>query len=142
LDKGRRFGYCNVDLAILSGGAIRVLFEMEESNGSPTQVCGKFLTAALSTCLIHDNRGGSPVTMARPGAFVQVVDTARLKPTSAKIAQWSNLERSIRSLLPLRGISNYRLYYGDLAGFRDLTAGPGADLLHHVVTTLQRGDRE
>jgi hypothetical protein len=140
LEKGRPFGYCMVDLVILQNGAIRVLFEIEESKVLPTQVCGKLLTAALSKCLIHNNQGGKPVLMGSQVAFVQVLNTSRLKPKTSKPKQWRNLEQSLRGLLPLQAITTYNIFYGDTAGFRDLAAGPGADLLQHLVTILHQPD--
>jgi hypothetical protein len=52
--KNRKTRYCCVDLLILQDNKIRVIVEIEESDIKPTQVCGKFLTSALSTYYIHD----------------------------------------------------------------------------------------
>lgn len=109
--KSRETEYCNVDLLVLSGNKIKAIVEIEESNVKPTQVCGKFLTSALSRYYIHDERQNEPVDMDNSVTFIQVVDTSKLKQGSAKTRQWKLLEKSIQSILPLANskITSYRL---------------------------------
>jgi len=109
--KSRKTEYCNVDLLILVGNRIRAIVEIEESNVKPTQVCGKFLTSALSRYYIHDDRQTEPVKMDDSVTFIQVVNTSKLKQGSAKLQQWKLLEKSIQSILPLKNskITSYRL---------------------------------
>jgi hypothetical protein len=69
--KKRETQYCNVDLLILKNGKVRVILEIEEADIKPTQICGKFLTSALSLCYIHDQDGGV-VDMDASVLFIQL----------------------------------------------------------------------
>ncbi len=113
--------YCDVDLLVLKDNRIRLIVEIEESNVKPTQIAGKFLTAALASHFIHDQHGVTAIPKDLRLAFFQFVDTTRLKVKSVKRKQWSNIECSIRSILPLGGIVEYRLFCGDTTEF----LGPG-----------------
>jgi len=110
--KSRRTQYCNVDLLILQHNLVRVIIEIEEADIKPTQVCGKFLTSALSSHFIHEAQGGTPIGMGSSVAFIQIVDASKLKDRTAKLQQFENLEKSIQGILPLRGskIDQYRLF--------------------------------
>jgi hypothetical protein len=113
--KKRETQYCNVDLLILKNGKVRVILEIEEADIKPTQICGKFLTSALSRCYIHDKDGGV-VDMDASVLFIQFVDTSKLKDKSLKKDQFNMIEESIRAVLPLRDskINTYRLLYDDV----------------------------
>jgi len=110
--KSRRTQYCNVDLLILQRNLVRVTIEIEETNIKPTQVCGKFFTAALSSYFSHEAQGDTPIGMSNSVAFIQIVDASKLKERTAKLQQFENLEKSIQGTLPLRGskIDQYRLF--------------------------------
>jgi len=110
--KSRKTEYCNVDLLVIQGGKISVIVEIEESDIKPTQICGKFLTSALARYYIHETEGNVPIGMHDSVAFIQVVDTSNLKSSSAKPAQWTNVELSIGNILPLKdsNIEEYRLF--------------------------------
>ena len=114
--KKRETRYCNVDLLILKNGKVRVILEIEEADIKPTQICGKFLTSALSLCYIHDQDGGV-VDMDASVLFIQFVDTSKLKDKSLKKDQFNLIEESIRGVLPLRNskIHTYRLLYDDVS---------------------------
>jgi hypothetical protein len=122
-EKSRATEYCNVDMLVLKENRVRALIEIEESNVKPTQICGKFLTSALAKYYIHENKENEPVEMYDHVAFIQIVDTSKLKKNSAKPKQWKALERSIQSILPLRNskITSYMLVTKDeLDGFAPL----------------------
>lgn len=110
--KSRRTQYCNVDLLILQRNLVRVVIEIEETDIKPTQVCGKFLTSALSSHFIHEVQGNTPIGMGSSVVFIQIVDASKLKDRTAKLLQFENLEKSIQGILPLRGsrIDKYRLF--------------------------------
>lgn len=76
--KGRENEFCNVDLLVLKAGKIKTIVETKESNVKPTQVCCKFLTAALSKYFIHEPKGNMPAEMAEDIVFIQIVDTSKL----------------------------------------------------------------
>ena len=111
--KKRATRYCCVDLLILQDDKIRIIVEIEESDIKPTQVCGKFLTSALSNYYIHEN-DGEPKEMAESVAFIQVLDSSKLKDRSVKLEQFDLLEKSIQNILPLnnRRIKRYKLFTG------------------------------
>jgi hypothetical protein len=87
---------------ILRDGKIKVIIEIEESNVKPTQVCGKFLTSALSNCgLIKEY---NHLEMDNSVLFLQILDTSKLvKGKTSKVKQWRQLENAINNILPLKG---------------------------------------
>jgi hypothetical protein len=99
--KSRKTEYCNVDLMVLQKNKIKVIVEIEESNVKPTQICGKFLTSALSKYCVHESLPDRSVGMADNVTFIQILDTSRLKKNTMKIKQWKTLESSIKEILPL-----------------------------------------
>jgi len=114
-EKSRATEYCNVDMLVLKDNRVRAIIEIEESNVKPTQICGKFLTSALARYYIHENKENKPVEMYDYVAFIQIVDSSKLKKNSAKRKQWRALERSIQNMLPLRNsrITSYILITED-----------------------------
>ena len=109
--------FCNVDMLILRNQKIRMLVEIEESNIKPTQIAGKFFTSALATHFIHDLHGGSAIPKDNPLVFIQIIDTLNLKDGSKKMLQCQNIEFAIQSMLPLEGITSYRLFFGNTDEF-------------------------
>ncbi len=73
--KSRETEYFNVDMMILKGNKIKVIIEVEESNVKPTQVCGKFLTSALSKHYLHHS---GKAEMDQSVTFIQILDTSAL----------------------------------------------------------------
>ena len=111
-EKNRATRMCCVDLLILSDGKVQGIIEIEESGFLPTKICGKFLQAALATHFIHDKQSEEPIPYAEKVFFIQVLDGSKcLKYGSRKDAQAAIIEQEIRNLLPLRGITNYRLLF-------------------------------
>jgi len=94
-DKSNKTEYCNVDLLILKNNKIRVIIEIEEADITPTQICGKFLTSALSSYFIHESENNIPIGMSDSVSFIQILNMSRLKEGTAKPDQWENLEESI-----------------------------------------------
>ena len=113
-EKSRANVFCNVDLLLLKNDEVKIIVEIEESDVKPTQICGKMLTSALSSHYIHQNSGNKPVKMADSVLFIQVVDTSSLViDRTAKVGQWRALEKSIRNVLPINKITEYRLLTTD-----------------------------
>jgi hypothetical protein len=110
-EKSNATEFCNVDAAVAVAGKLRLLVEIEESGLLPTKICGKFLTSALSTHLIHDCHG--TVSMEPPLCFVQILCGKRLQPASSKKQQGVNLGKAISGLLPLKNspVTQYHLRY-------------------------------
>lgn len=121
--------FCNVDLLVLHSNRIRLIVEIEESNVKPTQIAGKFLTAALASHFIHDRHGVSAIPKDMRVVFFQFVDTAKLPAGSLKRGQWRNIERSIQSILPLGDIQEYRLFFGDSREFLGATRSEVAEAI-------------
>ena len=94
---------------------IKVIIEIEESNKKPTQICGKFLTSALTHYLIHKSLNNEPMAMDENVIFIQIVNVSKLKNKTSKIEQWTSLEQSINSILPLKtsNITKYRLFFSN-----------------------------
>lgn len=111
-DRGNDTEYCNVDILVTVGGDVRLIVEIEESDLSPTRICGKFLTSALTKYLIHDRVAKAPITMADHVTFIQVLNTCGLNERSQKPEQTSNIQKSILAVLPVKGspIDAYRLF--------------------------------
>ena len=110
-EKSNDAEYCNVDAMVIKDGKICFLLEIEETGLTPTKICGKFLTSALSTHFIHDVRNNAVTLMDSQVTFMQVMDASSLKPNTMKIKQGQLLEASIQSILPLRNILIYCLFY-------------------------------
>ena len=111
--KSRQARYCCVDMLILQKGKTKGIIEIEEANIKPPQVCGKFLTSALSKFYIHKRERGS-IEMADSVFFIQVLDARKLKEGSVKHKQFMKLEEDIQKIIPLEGssICHYRLFVG------------------------------
>jgi hypothetical protein len=104
--------YCNVDLMIVRNDKIHVIIEIEESDITPTRICGKFLTSVLSNYYSNNIKKEPPIEKNENILFIQILDDEEAKKeNSNKIPQGGNLEKSIRSILPIGNITNYNLFY-------------------------------
>lgn len=76
-------------------------------------MCGEFLTSALARYYVHEFKGDEPIEMDETAAFIQTVDTSKLKDKTRKFKQWIALKRSIKGILPLKDskIKKYELFY-------------------------------
>lgn len=103
---------CCVDLLILAAGKVRGIIEIEESDFKPTKICGKFFQAALATHFIHASHPEGPISYADQVSFIQVLDSSKfLKLGSRKDAQAEVIEQEVQDLLPVRGITEYHLFF-------------------------------
>jgi len=112
-EKSRKTQLCYVDLLIIHNNKIHSVIEVEESDGKPTQVCGKFLTTALSNYYIHKKENNKPIPMGEDVLFFQFVDTSGLKrDRTSKNEQWKNIEKTINEILPLKNssIKHYKMF--------------------------------
>jgi hypothetical protein len=68
---------CKVDAMIAKDGFCKVVVEIEESGTfPPTQICGKYLTTALSTRYLKDSE---KVELKKDGVFfLQIIDAKKL----------------------------------------------------------------
>jgi len=117
--KSNQTEYCNVDLLIVKSNKIKVIIEIEEANIKPTQICGKFLTSALSSCYIGQYNDSKPVSMDDTVLFIQILDKSKLKDETDKLEQCRNIEESITQIIPVGDskIRKYSLFYGEATEF-------------------------
>ncbi len=119
IEKSNATEYCNVDMLMIKDNKVKVIFEIEETDVKPTQICGKFLTSALSTYYIHQSKNNTPIELDESVLFIQILDTSQLKEGTSKIEQWENLGKSIKDLLPIGKIGKYKLFYGNCSDFKN-----------------------
>jgi len=107
----------SVDLMIIKEGNIKVIMEIEESNVKPLHLFGKYLASAMVKYYIY---GREKIGMDKSVVFVQILDTSKQKSKSVKIDQWENIEKSIRSIIPVKGssIKEYKIFYGNQSDFK------------------------
>lgn len=93
-----------------------MIIEIEEKDITPTKLCGKFLTLALSSYFIHESENSVAREMSDSVSFIQILNTGELKKTGAKPNQWKNLKKSITKALPIKGskVGKYRLLYASV----------------------------
>lgn len=138
-EKSRETEYCDVDLLVVRDNKVRVIVEIEESDVTPIQICGKLFASALSSHFIHDKWGA--VEMSDSVFFIQVLDTSRLKLNeTSKTEQWKRLEQSIRSVLPVKHsrICCYRMFQGNAKDFAT-NGEQGKALLSSIQAFLANG---
>jgi hypothetical protein len=109
--KGLNSRMCCVDLLVLLSETVRAIIEIEESGFLPTKICGKFLQTAIATHFIHDSHLGTAIPYAEKVLFLQILDRSSWpKSGSQKASQAKLIEKEIQKILPLRGITEYRLF--------------------------------
>jgi len=130
--KARDTRMCCVDLLVLQSKTVRAIIEIEESGFLPTKICGKVLQAALATHFIYDSYSETAIPYADKVLFIQVLDGSKcLKPGTRKGSQGKLIERQIRDMLPLRGITEYKLVF--VSGKNDQK---GLDLIGKAVASF------
>ncbi|MFQ6002561.1 MAG: hypothetical protein ACE5KJ_02315 [Candidatus Zixiibacteriota bacterium] len=104
--KSRTTEICDVDILILKNGKIRAIFEIEESDVTPNQICGKFLTSTLASLYINRNHKPHDSIL-----FIQILNTYGLQRESKKIKQWKAIEEAIQGVIPIKGskIDKYKI---------------------------------
>jgi len=136
-DKSNETEYCNVDLLMIKDNKIRVIIEIEETDVKPTQICGKFLTSALSSYYIHKSENNAPIGMSDSVLFIQILDTSQLKEKTSKIKQWEKLEKSIKNMLPINKIRKYKLLYGNVSDFKNREGNKCTKLVAYIKEALK-----
>ncbi len=116
-EKSRKTTICNVDILVIKDNKIKIIFEIEESNVLPTQVCGKFLASAISNYYIYED---DTIEMDDKVLFIQVLNNLKLNlDRTSKMEQWKNLEKEINNILPVKDskITKYKLFFGNIEDF-------------------------
>lgn len=118
-EKSNQTKYCDVDLLIVKSNKIKVIIEIEQANIKPTQICGKFLTSALSNYYIHNSKNNDCYIMDESVLFIQILDSSNLTEGTHKPKQWTNIEESITQIIPVGDskIRKYSLFYGEATEF-------------------------
>ena len=134
-EKSNRTELCNVDILMLYDKSIKVIIEIEEANIKPTQICGKYLTSALSNFFIHKSWGKIP--MGESVLFVQILDNSKLKENSSKPEQWKNIEKEIGNILPVNDspIKKYKIIGGNVDSFK-INGKSGEELVSIISAFL------
>ncbi len=130
---------CNVDLLIVLNNKIKVIVEIEEANIKPTQICGKFLTTAISECFRHKLHKGVPILFDKSVLFLQIIDTSKLKERSAKNKQVEYIEKSIQENFKIRNdrVMSYKLILGNSRDFGSEKQG-AKDLVREIQNELKK----
>jgi len=136
-EKSRKTRYCIVDILIHKDDKIRVIIEIEESDVTPIRIFGKFFASALSSYYIYEFENKIPIGMSDSISFIQILDTSRLSEKSSKIEQWENLEKSIKSVLPINKIGKYELIYGNFSDFKGRNSNKCAELITCIKEALE-----
>ncbi len=109
---------CDVDILILKDEKIKIIIEIEESNITPTQICGKFLTSVLGKYYIHEknNCNRNSIPYSKSVLFMQILNNSKLKmDKTKKIEQGKKIEQEISRMINSKGwkypIKEYRLIY-------------------------------
>ena len=132
--------YACADAVLIADSAVRLILEIEEAGAHgflPTRIAGKLTTSALCEYFIPRGRA-APIPFNKQVTFVQVLNTAGLKPGSRKPEQYQNMASDIQQrLLPFGSIHTYHLLMGDAAEFQ--SGDPGERLRRIVRSAVNTG---
>ena len=107
---------CNVDAMYIFDNKIKIVFEVEESNIKPTQICGKLLTTMISRFYIHNTSKNVAIEFDENALFIQILDTSKLiYPYTSKPDQFINIEAElVKTINNLKDspIKKYKLLLG------------------------------
>lgn len=138
--KSRSARYACADAALIVGASLRLIIEIEEAGANgfpPTRIAGKLTTTALCQYFVAGGQH-QPVPFGKHVTFVQVVNSAGLKPGSQKLLQYANMEHDIQErVMPLGSIAAYRLIACEAHAFESDDAG---DQLRMVVKSVVRSE--
>lgn len=128
--------YCDVKILIVKDDEIRVIIEIDDKDYNPSQICGRFLAPALTSYYIHKSERET-VEMADSVTFIHVLSTSDLAENSHKTEQWEYLESSIKEILPIGNIENYKLVYGEVNHFKDEGSSGCSELINIIGKALR-----
>jgi hypothetical protein len=94
--KGKSRGtlFCDVDLLILKSDKARIIVEIEESNIKPTQICGKYLTSALSNSYATMSQK-EPIKLEKLLLFLQIVNAKNNQLKQQKKCKWKTWKKPL-----------------------------------------------
>lgn len=132
--KARGAVYTCVDGVLIHDSQVLLILEIEEEHTSgfaPHRITGKVYTAGLCRFYIPGEPRARAIELADDVQFIQIVNTAGLKPRSRKPRQYERLAESIKASLPFGRIRTYNLLAGETADFRD---GERGEELRQIVS--------
>jgi hypothetical protein len=115
--KKRETNLCNVDIIIVKNNKIKIVIEVDESDIKPTQICGKFLTTALSNRYEHNNGKKVKYLFSNKYLFIQIIKLDP-KKNSKKEIQIRNLESGIKAIKLSKKTVMYKIIYGAIRDFQ------------------------
>ena len=128
-----------MDAAIVVGGQIKVVVEIEETNVRPLYLCGKVFATALCH---YSSRNRKRTDLADSMLFIQVIKEPEpengAKPT-AKVRQCEYLEKTINEIFKKLGnrVHLYSFHHGLSESFAPGTTG-AAELRQQIVDFIDR----
>lgn len=93
-EKSNSSKLCNVDALILYDQKVKIIIEIDESNSSPNNIFGKFLTSAFSNLYQYNNEKIS--IPEKSVLFIQVVDTSKYPLNSKRVSKLRLIEKRIQ----------------------------------------------
>lgn len=84
---------CNVDALIMQENEVKVIIEIDESNTSPNQICGKYMTSAFSNRYHYNDV--NILIPEKTVLFIQVIDTKKFPKKSKKEEKLKIIEKII-----------------------------------------------
>lgn len=84
---------CNVDALIIKEGKVCVIIEIDESKTNPTQICGKYLTSAISNLYQYSN-DAIEISIGTV-LFVQFIDSTKFPNKSRKPNKLNVIQKKI-----------------------------------------------
>jgi hypothetical protein len=103
---------CCVDAMLLKNGEVAAVIEIEESNIKPTQICGKYMTTALSKKYIHKNESLDMKDIS----FIQILDIG----SPRKREQAENINSLTQKDFRCGCVKNYHLICVDWEEHHDM----------------------
>jgi len=105
---------CCVDAMLLQKDKVTVIIEIEVSNIKPTQICGKYLTTALSNEYNHDEKS---IKIEKNSIdFIQILDTS----SPYKEEQFKNIKEAMEKIHSCGCVKNHHIIGIDWKNKKDI----------------------
>ena len=98
---------CNPDIIIIEQNKVKIIIEIEESQITPTHICGKYLTSSLSKYYIYNNK---KIEIDNQALFIQIYDTSKLPKNTKKKDQLDTVEKLVENLSIFNKNFEYKIF--------------------------------